>query len=180
MLIAALLLVLIAPARIASAQAAPHDAANAAHESRADSALVLFTQVFRDEDADAAAELIAPGAVLHTPRFGDYAGPQGVLDYVAFVKRIYPDAEYHITTIATRGDTVEVSWIMTATQVVLDPTEGPLDFDTSVNGTLTLVVDGATISDLTLVEGDTLSVTHEEIASAPADAGYNPRSGQPQ
>lgn len=80
----------------------------------------LFDRVFNDGDAAAAAELVAPDAVISTP-MGEYVGPEGLLDYVAFVKRAYPDAVFDVTSIAVGERVITVEWQLTASQASLDP-----------------------------------------------------------
>jgi hypothetical protein len=131
--------VIASVAPIGVAGASSRDTTDAGHLSPSGRVFELYAAIFNGRDTNAANVLIAEDAVLTTP-YGEYVGPEGVLNYVALVKRSYPDAEFHITGIESRGETVEVEWTMTASRFQTDPVEQPIDVDVTITGNLTLTV----------------------------------------
>jgi predicted SnoaL-like aldol condensation-catalyzing enzyme len=132
----------------------------------------LFDRVFNDEDAAAAQQLIADTAVLHTTRFGDWTGPQGVLDYIAFVKRAYPDASFTLTTVTLSGNTAVLGWNMTASHIQMDPTEVPYAANVEIDGSAEVALSDAQIASISLDERSVAITDPQAVA-------YQPAPGQP-
>ena len=150
---------------IGIAGASSRDTVDAGHLTPSGKVFELFALVLNGEDPNAASALIADDAVLYTP-YGEYVGPEGVIDYVAFVKRSYPDAEFHITRIATRGNTVEVDWTMMASRIHVDPYEQPVAADITILGHLTLDVTDTEIAGMSQVNESIAFASPVEIAYA--------------
>lgn len=134
----------------------------------------VIDRVFNDADADAAASLIDDDAVLHTS-FGDYTGPEGLLDYVSFVKRTYPDAVFDIASARADGGTIVIAWRVTASEMVLDPYELPLVAQVDITETATLQVENDQVAGITL-DARVLTLTDP---GADTQVAYVPLPGQP-
>lgn len=115
----------------------------------------LYDGVFNAEDPDVAAALIADDAVIETA-YTTYQGPDGLLEYVAFVKRAYPDANFEVTGVANKANTLEISWTMTATQIVVDPVEQPLKARVEITGMTTVTLGQAEVTSLVVTNGTQL------------------------
>lgn len=153
----------VAPIGIASASS--RDTTDAGHLSPSGKVFELFAAVFNGRDTNAADVLIAEDAILVTP-YGEYVGPEGVLNYVALVKRSYPDAKFDITGIESRGETVEVEWTMTASRFQTDPVEQPVDVDVTISGNLTLTVTDTEIAGMTQVNTSIAIISPGEVAGS--------------
>jgi hypothetical protein len=121
--------------------------------SRVALAQETFDAIFNGNDPTEAAFLLTDDAAIHTG-YGEFTGPQGLNDYVAFVKRTYPDAVFDITGISVQGNRIDVSWTMSATRIQVDPVEQPVEAVVRQTGTTTLTVDGARITDLAHANGE--------------------------
>jgi predicted SnoaL-like aldol condensation-catalyzing enzyme len=151
-LVVALTMALIAPLGAAAAIPQDDDPGSPVPQPGTVMATTLFARVFNDVDAAAAEQLIAPDAVLHTTRFGDWIGPQGVLDYIAFVRRAYPDARFALSAVNVSGNTVTLNWTMTAGHVQMDPTEGPYPANVEIDGSAELALNDTSIASISLDE----------------------------
>lgn len=130
----------------------------------------LFNAVFNNGDAKAAAELVAPGAVIQTP-YGEFEGPEGLLDYVAIVRRAYPDASFEIIRITGSAGSLVVEWVMTATTFVRDPVGQLESLQIERDGVATIGFGEVGISVLELEYGAV-------VATAPGDDyAYTPARG---
>lgn len=109
----------------------------------------LFEGLINGTDAPTTSALLAPDAVTHTS-YGDFIGQDGFAEYVAIVKRAYPDAVFVVTNIASQGNTMEVSWAMSATRYQLDPTELTIDVRVEIPGVSYITVDEGLISALSM------------------------------
>ena len=72
----------------------------------------LFDRVFNENDADAAAVLVASHATI-TTNYGEFTGPEGLLEYLRLVKLAYMDVAFDITSVHLDA-AVTVKWRMTA------------------------------------------------------------------
>jgi len=133
----------------------------------------LIDRVFNEGDAEAAAQLVSDDVVL-TTSFGTYTGTAGLIDYVAFVHRTYTDAAFDIVSVRANGGSVIVEWRMTASEIVVDPTEQPLDATVDLTETMTLLIENHEIADIAL-DGRVMTITE------PSDVqvAYEPVRGQP-
>ena len=148
------LLSLAAPIGAAAESPQPdEDVGSPAGLSQVILAYQLFDAVFNGNDPTDAAFLLTDEAVIDT-NFGQFTGPHGLNDYVAFVKRTYPDAVFDITDLSVQGNRVEVSWTMSASGYVVDPVEQPVKAVVRMLGTTTLTVDGARITNVAQVNGE--------------------------
>ncbi len=139
----ATLLGLLAPLGTSAAMIPDDDPGSPAHLSSLALTLRLFDAVLNDLDADAAEELAAADAVIQT-HYGTFTGPQGLIDYATAVRQVYPDASFEITNVTVRGDSLEVSWLMSASQV--RRAEQVFDFDIVLEGATTIAVDNSQIT----------------------------------
>jgi predicted SnoaL-like aldol condensation-catalyzing enzyme len=151
---------------IAGASQPPHEATDAAHLTPSGQVFELFSAVFNGGDAAAAERLIGDDTVLHTP-YGDYVGPEGVVEYVAFVKRTYPDATFRVTDVRSSGNTVAVDWTMTASRFQVDPVEQPITVEVTLSGEMVLAVTDRGIVGMTQINETLAIVTPVEVAVAP-------------
>ncbi len=128
----------------------------------------LFDAVFNGRDADLARTLVSDDAVIHTV-YGDYVGPDGLIDYISMLDRGYPGAVFDVSSISVRGDTVTIDWSMTGTWYQVDPAEPPIDVDFSVTGSAVFTTSDARIADLVL-DQTVASIVPAEVASAGASS----------
>lgn len=126
----------------------------------------LFEGLINGSEVATASALLAPEAVTHTS-YGDFVGQDGFAEYIAIVKRAYPDAVFVVTNIASQGNTMEVSWVMSATRYQLDPTEPMIDVRVEMEGVSYITVDEGLISALSITN-ESVAVTDVDVA---ADAG---------
>ncbi|MBA2276666.1 MAG: ester cyclase [Chloroflexia bacterium] len=89
-------------------------AANGASSDPATVATRFFDELHTAGDLDAAAELVAPGAFVHTPD-GVMRGPDGIAELVTTLRTAFPDATFPIAEVVVAGDTVLVRWSMVGT-----------------------------------------------------------------
>lgn len=108
----------------------------------------LFDTVFNHGDADAA-RLVTADATIQTDYLSS-VGPEGLVDYVTFLKRSYPDAVFDVTRIEVRGDTLEVRWTMAATHMIIDNREPSVEMDPSRTGVVTLTASESQVASLSL------------------------------
>ncbi len=106
LLVVALLLGSVLAMRIATATGASTDPATVATR--------FFDELHTAGDLDAAAELVAPGAFVHTPD-GVMRGPDGIAGLVTTLRTAFPDATFPIAEVVVAGDTVLVRWSMVGT-----------------------------------------------------------------
>lgn len=129
--------------------------------SNAALASTLFEVVFNGDVAPGA--LVSDNAVIHTP-YGDFTGPQGLQDYLGIIRRAYPDAAFHVSSIEVRDDTVTVRWTMTATRFQIDPTEPVINVQVSNPGETTITIADGQVAELNQAERGTAVQSAEEIA----------------
>ncbi|MDP8908482.1 MAG: ester cyclase [Chloroflexota bacterium] len=77
-------------------------------------AVRFYEELHTTGDLDIAAELVAPGAFIHTPD-GTMRGPEGIAGLVTTLRTAFPDATFPIAEIAVANDTVLVRWTMHGT-----------------------------------------------------------------
>lgn len=129
----------------------------------------LFEGLINGTGAPTASALLAPDAVTHTS-YGDFVGQDGFTEYVAIVKRAYPDAVFVVTNIASQGNTMEVSWTMSATRYQLDPTEPTIDVRVEIPGVSYITVDEGLISALSMTSESAVVESADVATDANADA----------
>ena len=162
------LLALVSPLGFTAAQPqADDDPGSQVRFSNLALANKLFAAVFNGDDADAANLLVSEDAVIRTS-YGEFAGPQGLLDYVASMKRSYPDARFEITNISVSDDSVVVSWTMTASKLQVDPYEQAIDVLAERSGETTIIVADGKAASVSLDTGATV-FTNPTDAVAVAD-----------
>ena len=115
----------------------------------------LFDAVFNGGDADAARLLVSEDASIQTAH-GDYTGPQGLLNYVASVKRSYPDARFEVTSISLSDDSMVVGWTMTATRFAFGPYEQAVDVLSEISGAASITVTDGKVASVSLDAGATV------------------------
>jgi len=81
------------------------------------------------------------------------------------VRQVYPDASFEVTNIAARGDTLEVSWLMTASQV--RHADQVFDFNIVLEGVTTMVVDGHQVSGVSQENAVVADGAPQAVASVP-------------
>lgn len=128
----------------------------------------LFEGLINGTDAPTASALLGPDAVTHTS-YGDFVGQDGFTEYVAIVKRAYPDAVFVVTNIASQGNTMEVSWTMSATRYQLDPTEPTIDVRVEIPGVSYITVDEGLISALSMTSESAVVESADVATDANAD-----------
>ncbi len=74
----------------------------------------LFHDVFTGKNPTACPELVANGAVIHTPD-GEYRGHEGMTGYVDGLRASFSDASFVLTDLMANGDTIAARWVMTGT-----------------------------------------------------------------
>ncbi len=74
----------------------------------------LFHDVFTGKNPAACPELVANGAVIHTPD-GEYQGHEGMTGYVDGLRASFPDASFVLADLMANGDTIAARWVMTGT-----------------------------------------------------------------
>ena len=163
---------LFAPAAATVLEQSPDGGASQA--SNIQLAHVLIDRVFNNGDADAAAQLVSDDVVLHTS-FGDFTGPEGLLDYISFVERTYVNPTFDIVSARVNGGSVIIDWRMTASGIRVDPVEMPADVDVDITETITLLVENSQIAEIDL---DDRVVTLTE-PSPDTQVAYDPLPGQP-
>lgn len=77
-------------------------------------AVRFYEELHTTGDLDVAAELVAPGAFVHTPD-GTMRGPEGIVGLVTTLRTAFPDATFSIAEFAVADDTVLVRWTMHGT-----------------------------------------------------------------
>lgn len=107
----------------------------------------LFDRVFVDNDADAAALLVAEHATIST-RYGDFTGPDGLLEYLRIVKGPYLDVELDITSVQLYG-ALTVTWRMTGSMYNVATYNPVIIADVTQNGTATIVFQNGRLAHLT-------------------------------
>jgi hypothetical protein len=163
------MLAVIAPLGAAAAPVVEDDPGSPAELSNLGMAYYLIDAVFNDGDAEAAAALVDDDAVIRTP-FAEYHGPQGLLDYVAFLKRTYTDASFAITAISVSDDRLHIEWVMTATRYQTDPYEQPIVVDVERPGVIAITVSDGQVADLSLQNGELVfNEPQEEVAIVDGD-----------
>lgn len=158
-----------------AAAAAPvpdDDPGSPAQLSHLGMAYQLFEAVFNGSDAEAAVALVDDDAVIRTP-FGEYTGPQGLLDYIAFVKRSYLDATFDVASVSLVGNTVVIDWHMRATKLQIDPTEHWDEVSVDMPGSTTISVGSdAQVAALTQENGE-MSITYPQDEVVIATGGID-------
>jgi hypothetical protein len=155
----------------AAAPVVEDDPGSPADLSRLGTAYLLIDAVFNDGDADVATALVSENAVIHTTA-GDFVGPQGLLDYIAMVKRAYPDAWFELSTVSVSDRGISLEWTMTATRYRIGPNEPTMNVNVEIPTVATISIDDAQITDAAF--GNT------EVATASqAPVSVSPNHGDP-
>jgi predicted ester cyclase len=77
-------------------------------------AVRFYEELHTAGDLGVAAELVAPGAFVHTPD-GTMRGPEGIAGLVATLRTAFPNATFPIAEVAVADETVLVRWTMHGT-----------------------------------------------------------------
>lgn len=150
----------------AAARTVPEDASFGAQNTNIALAHQTFA-VFNGADADIAALLIDDDAEIVTPH-GTYTGPEGLIAYVQFLKILYQDAEFDITSVAATGDAIVVTWRMNALEVRLEPVDRVPAIGVEVTGSSTLTVENDQVASISHVYDE---VTYTSPTTQPDVAG---------
>lgn len=163
--IAALLAILV-PLGAGAVQPTPdNDPGSPVGLTRAAVTYQLFDAVFNGGDAEAAALLVAADAEIRTT-FGVFRGPDGLLDYIALVKRTYPDAIFDVTSVVVTIDGVDVGWTLTASRFLVAPDQRPVDMAVERAGTATFTIGESRVSSVTLADGEMILMSPDtEVAT---------------
>lgn len=110
-------------------------------------AVRFFDELHTAGDLDVAAELVAPGAFIHTPD-GTMRGPDGIAGLVTTLRTAFPDASFPIAEVAVAGDRVLVRWTMHGTHEGTFGDIAPTGHAVTMDGiTILRVRDGMIVED---------------------------------
>jgi steroid delta-isomerase-like uncharacterized protein len=77
---------------------------------------LLFQEVLSGGDVELAGKLFSDSAVIHSPD-GEYAGTEGVGQFLTALRTPFPDAVFTIESMEAEGDMITVVWTMSGTHM---------------------------------------------------------------